>query len=62
MKTITISVLINVALSVDAYKDENGDTHIDTVRGYVGLPSAQEIYEAMEPDDFDNMSIAFDEA
>lgn len=62
MRVITIMLANGVALSVNAYKDENGDVHIDSIRGYVGMPSIQEIYESLDSDAFDEMSLDFDKA
>ena len=61
-KIITISVQLNVGLSVNAYRDEDGEVQIESVRGVIGLPFPLEIYEAMTSDDLAALDAAFEEA
>lgn len=60
-KIITISVQMNVALSVNAYRDENGDVQIESVRQFVGLPCVRDIYETMGSEQFAELDAAFEE-
>jgi hypothetical protein len=60
---LTISVRINVALSVYAQRDEGGDVQITSVRSIVGLPDPREVIEALDADgDLEQLDKAFEEA
>lgn len=56
---MTVSVRMNVALSVDAYRDEGGEVRFETVRNFVGLPDEREIFESMEEEEFDALEEDF---
>lgn len=50
-KRITLSVRMHVSITVDAERDESGEVNVVRAVRINGLPSAQEVMEALDADD-----------
>lgn len=62
-KRITLGVRINVAVEVDAERDESGEVQVVKVVRLIGLPTASDVMEALvADDDFAQLDEEFDNA